>query len=382
MRQITDAILMANEIVDGIFRNNSQGVICKLDMEKAFDSMSWNFIEYVLGRLGFSHKWRGWISTCISSTSFATSVNGGPSAFFNTSRDLKQGDPLSPLLFIIVMETLNKMIDKVRELNMMKDITVGNGDKQIEISHPFFADDTLFFCQPDISTLLNLRCIMLCFQAVSGLNINLDKSELVEFGCDCPAPLLTKVLGCKTANFPIKYLGILFGAKHKDSSCWEAIINIFQCKLANWKSKFISKGGILTLIKSTLSNLLIHYLSVLTIPAEVAKKLESIQCQFLLGDSDSNKRFHLVSWDEVKRPEEAGSLGLRSTLMLNKPLMGNSFGDSGMITEAFGKPSSNASGSETVPITLPIWRTAPMVAVSGKALCNSVAQFWTALLGS
>lgn len=78
---------------------------------------------------------------------------------------------------------------------------------------------TLFFCQPDINSILSLRCILLCFEAVSSLRINYDKSELAEFGHDCPEPSFALVLGCKATNLPIKYMGTPLEIKHKDSSC-------------------------------------------------------------------------------------------------------------------------------------------------------------------
>lgn len=148
------------------------GVLCKLDIEKSFDHVSWSFVDYMLDRTDFGVKWRKWIQTCIFTSSFAVRVNGGLSSFFNGSRGLRQGDLLSSLLFINVMEALNKFIKKAKDLWLLRGISVGNFGKQIEITHIFFADDTLIFCQPDVNTLLMLRCIILCFQAVSGLKIN------------------------------------------------------------------------------------------------------------------------------------------------------------------------------------------------------------------
>lgn len=112
----------------------------------------------------------------------------------------------------------------------------------MKFSHLFFADDILFFCQLSISNLLHLRCIVLCFQAASGLKINMKKSELIMLDNNS-SDSLAGVLGCKTAQLPIKHLGIPLGAMHKDSSSWEPIIDIFQHWLACWKRKYLSKGG-------------------------------------------------------------------------------------------------------------------------------------------
>lgn len=132
------------------------------------------------------------------------------------------------------------------------------------------------FCQPDINSLLTLSCILLCFQAVSGLRVNLHKSELVELGTVGNGQTLARVLNCKIAQLPIKYLGVPLGARYEDRKSWDPIIDTVENKFAGWKRNFLFKGGKLTLIKSTLLNLSIYYLSVLHILKKVAKKLVAI----------------------------------------------------------------------------------------------------------
>lgn len=111
-RQIQDAILVVNETVDDLVMNSKDGLICKVYMEKAYDHVCWNFVDYLLSRMSFRDQWRDWMKTCMRTTSFVVLINSGPSRFFTGSRELRQGDPLSPLLFIIVMEMLNDMIER------------------------------------------------------------------------------------------------------------------------------------------------------------------------------------------------------------------------------------------------------------------------------
>lgn len=128
-RQISDAILIVNEIADEVIRHNMTGTLCKLDMENFFDHVIWNFIDYMLNKMGFGAKWRGWIRSCISTASFAIIVNGGPSSFITATRGLRQGDPFFPLLFIIVMEAPNKFLEKAKELQHLKGVSMGgNGN--------------------------------------------------------------------------------------------------------------------------------------------------------------------------------------------------------------------------------------------------------------
>lgn len=98
-------------------------------------------------RFGFRLKWRKWIKTCISTTSFAVIMNGGPSSFFHAFRGLKQADPLSPLLFTIVMEALNKLLERARDLKLVEGIILDNNRDSIEVTHLFFVDDSLIFCK-------------------------------------------------------------------------------------------------------------------------------------------------------------------------------------------------------------------------------------------
>ena len=124
-RQILDAVLIANECLDSRLKAEEPGVICKLDLEKAYDHINWEFLLYLLQRCGFSEKWRRWIFFCISSVRFSILVNGSPCGFFKSSRGIRQGDPLSPLLFVILMEALSRMIDNASGAGLVSSFHVG-----------------------------------------------------------------------------------------------------------------------------------------------------------------------------------------------------------------------------------------------------------------
>ena len=129
------------------------------------------------------------------------------------------------------------------------------------ISHLLYADDTLIFCEANKDQLKYLSWILMWFEALSGLKINLNKSEIIPIGPVDNVEELAKELGCK---FPTSYLGLPLGAKHKAVGVWDSIEERFRKRLASWKIQYISKeGGAATLIRSTLSSLPIYYLSLL-----------------------------------------------------------------------------------------------------------------------
>ena len=110
-RQILDSFLIASKCIDSKLKSGSLGVLCKLDVEKVYDHVSWDFLMYMLQRCDFSEKWRKWIRYCISTVKFFILINGSPFDFFGSSRGFRQGEPLSPLLFDIVMEALSRMLN-------------------------------------------------------------------------------------------------------------------------------------------------------------------------------------------------------------------------------------------------------------------------------
>ena len=195
---------------------------------------------------------------------------------------MRQVDPLSPLLFVLVMEALGRMLDKAVHEGRLSGFSVGNLEgRSLAVSHLLFVDGTFIFCDAVLDQILILRMILIWFEAVLGLKINLGKSELVPVGVVHNFDFLLNVLGCKQGSLPMKYLGLPLGANFKDKTIWNPILEKMKRKLAGWKRLYLSKGGRVTLIKSTLSNLPTYFLSLFPIPASVANRIEKLQRNFL-----------------------------------------------------------------------------------------------------
>ncbi|RVW21265.1 LINE-1 reverse transcriptase-like [Vitis vinifera] len=269
-RQILDASLIANEVIDSWKKEGKKGLICKLDIEKAYDSVNWQFLMRVMEKMGFGTKWREWIWSCISTARFSVLVNGEPAGFFPSSKGLRQGDPLSPYLFIMGMEVLSALLRRAVEGG----------------------------------------CITGCRmqRAASGLRINLAKSEIIPVGEVDEILEMAVELGCKVGQLPSTYLGLPLGAPNKADYVWDGVEERMRWKLALWKRQYLSKGGRITLIKSTLASMPLYQLSLFRMPKGMARRLEKLQRDFLWGGGSTERKAHLVSWEKVCVSKEKGDL--------------------------------------------------------------------------
>ncbi|RVX18958.1 Transposon TX1 uncharacterized 149 kDa protein [Vitis vinifera] len=322
-RQILDASLIANEVIDYWLKRKEKGVICKLDIEKAYDSINWNFLMKVMRKMGFGDRWLKWIWWCISTASFSILVNGVPAGYFSNSRGLRQGDPLSPYLFVLGMEVLSAMLRRAVDGGFISGCSIqGRGGMEINVSHLLFADDTIIFCEARQDHITYLSWILVWFEAASGLRINLAKSEVIPVGEVEDIEMLAVELGCKVGTLPSVYLGLPLGAKHKAMAMWDGVEARMRRRLALWKRQYLSKGGRITLIKSTLVSMPIYQLSLFRMPKLVVKRLEKLQRDFLWGGGSLERKIHLINWAVVCTQKESGGLGIRKIDLLNKALLG------------------------------------------------------------
>ena len=169
---------------------------------------------------------------------------------------------MSPLLFIIVMETLNKLVINTVEEGFLDGMHISNSRSEgVLISHLLLADNTLIFCRPVKSNLGYLKCILLVFEAMSSLKVNLSKSVTIPIGEVPNVNVLAHFFGYRVEYLPSSYLGLPLSASYKCKAVWDPIIESFHKRLAMRKAKLLSKGGRLTLLKSTLWSLPIYFMS-------------------------------------------------------------------------------------------------------------------------
>ncbi|KAJ0855327.1 putative RNA-directed DNA polymerase [Helianthus annuus] len=270
--------------------------------------------------MGFGDKWCSWVWGILSSARASVLVNGVPTFEFKCGKGMRQGDPISPFLFIMVMESLSCLIDKAEEVGVFSGIRLPNDGPKL--SHLFFADDALIIGEWMESNAFNIIRILRCFHVCSGLKINLGKSKLFGIGVDHgEVEALADVVGCKQHVLPFKYLGLMVGANMNRVNNWRLVYDIFESRLALWKSALLSFGGRITLIRSVLESLPNYYFSLYKAPAKVIRDLECLMKKFLWGGSSEVRKTHWVAWDTVTRPKNNGGLGICKPKNINKALL-------------------------------------------------------------
>lgn len=319
-RQILDGALIAGELIDTCKRKKISSIILKLDFHKAFDSISLNFLDWILDQMGFPMQWRKWIRACTISAAASILINGTPTTPFKLHRGLRQGDPLSPFLFDFVVETLSLVIQKATNMRLWKGVEVGNDS--LILTHLQYADDTILFCPQKLDYLLNIKKTLILFHLSSGLKVNFHKTSMI--GIHIKNDWLKEAaehLQCNIGCLPFTYLGLPIGGNSSQSNIWEPIVKRMSNKLATWRGKLLSFGGRITLIKSSLSSLPIYFMSLFPVPKSIIERLTKIQRQFLWCGFSGKKPFTLAPWKLLELPKCLGGLSLGSLLHRNFALL-------------------------------------------------------------
>jgi hypothetical protein len=232
-------------------------VILKIDFEKAYENICWGFVEEVLERKGFSTLLRNWIMSTIRGGEVCININGKNGLYFKTYRGLRQGDPLSPLIFNLTVDALDHMLSKAKEKRRIRGVVphlIPGG-----VTHLQYVDDTVVMVGCDQYSLRNLKFLLYCFEWMSGLKINYHKSEVVVIGVDDDRKTkIANMLNCKQGGLPIKYLGFPISNTKLKMGMFRGMVEKMRKKLQPWKGKNLSSGGRLILTNSSLRSMPIN----------------------------------------------------------------------------------------------------------------------------
>lgn len=206
--------------------------MCKLDIEKVNDHLTWEFLINTFKQMGFRRRWLSWMDFCIKTTRFSIIVNGEPVVFFSVERGLGQGDPLSPFLLILAMEGLNSLMRVASQDNWIRGFSTRNrANETMELAHLLYADETVVFCEAKQEQICYLRVSLVIFEACSGL-VNWRKSSIFPVKEVQQIKAFASISKCNIEELPTIYLGMPLGSKHKAVEIWDDIIERSEKKLA------------------------------------------------------------------------------------------------------------------------------------------------------
>ncbi|KAL0289800.1 UNVERIFIED_CONTAM: hypothetical protein Sradi_7064800 [Sesamum radiatum] len=287
-RSISDNIMLAQELLAG-YNQAKLPPRCtiKVDIQKAYDSVEWDFLLQSLKMFNFPAQFIGWIEQCISTVMFSISLNGSLVGFFPSSRGLRQGDPMSPYLFVIVMEVWCILLQKREQ--QAEEFQFHWKCKAQGILNLCFADDVLIFCKGNVQSVRIIKDILEEFAAVSGLRVNPMKSQVIlSRAAQTVIHEIINVMGFQEGTLPLKYLGVpLVSSKLSVTDC-RPLLQKIDDRLAGWRHLTLSFAGRVQLIKSVLSAMHAYWASVFLLPKKVIKEIEGRMRRFLwYGSSDS-----------------------------------------------------------------------------------------------
>ncbi|XP_056690476.1 uncharacterized protein [Spinacia oleracea] len=309
-------VIIANEVLHSMrARKGRRGwFILKLDLEKANDKLEWSFIRSSLMLYGLDESSVKIIMSCITSVSSSILVNGIPTDSFSPSRGIRQGDPLTPYIFIICMEVLSHMIHLA--VQDLKWTPFKMGRRRVPVSHLLFADDILLVGEVSNDNTQTLLGILEDFCQLSGQSISVEKSRVL-FSKNTPTldcGMFCNALSIKETADLNPYLGFPISGTRPTRSSVNFIMTKIIGKLASWKTNFLSKAGRLCLISSVINTMPSYYFQCLMLPEAVLKEINSTMARFLWGKGKDQRGIHLINWDKISSPKDEGGLGIRQLI--------------------------------------------------------------------
>ncbi|KAL5551657.1 hypothetical protein UlMin_001833 [Ulmus minor] len=259
-------------------------------MSKAFDRVEWKFIEEVMLQLGYDKRWVDKIMKCVSSVSFSFLLNGKVCGNIVPSRGLRQGDPLSPFLFLFCSKGLTNLLAKAELDGRLKGLKFGSNG--VSVSHLLFADDSFMFLAANRSNFGVLYDILRLYCAASGQLVNFDKSEIC-FGRHVFLPVqqdLANLFGVRLVDCHDKYLGLLTFAGRCKRDLFNFIKSRVWNKVKGWNSSLFSQAGKEILIKVVLQAIPSYATSCFKLPKKLIKDIHRLISQFWWGSNTGHKK--------------------------------------------------------------------------------------------
>lgn len=296
-------------------------VAIKLDLNKAYDRVCWDFLFKVLDRLGFDSVWIDWVKQCVCTVKYSIYVNGAQVCNVIPYRGLRQGDPLSPYLFLFVADVFSIIIQKAIQNKSLKGIRMKR--ECPVVSHLLFADDSMVFLEAEVPFCSNFKYLASCFSEASGLSINVHKSSLYfpANANDNVKDAIKGILGMQEMDPKAKYLGLPADWGKSKKEAMGFINDKVTGKVQGWGGKSFNHASKETLIKSVIQNMPVYPFMCFKAPLSLCSSLNSIVSNFWWKNSESKFGIHWGAWSKLNAPKGEGGLGFKDFATFNNALL-------------------------------------------------------------
>jgi hypothetical protein len=257
----------------------------KLDFEKAYDKVKWKFLFECLAARGFCETSCKWIERVVAGGHVSVKLNNLIGLYIKSYKGVRQGDPLSPILFNFVADGLCRMIRKAQASGRVFGLIDHIVDKGVVVLQ--YADDTIICLKHSLEGARNMKILLYMYELMAGLKINFYKTEILTINDEENwAHTYAEIFNCQVGTFLIKYLGVPVSPSILHVCDWRPLIERSEKKLDIWQGETMSIAGKTTLINSILSNALVYHMSIYLLPKTIIKSLDKIRRTFFWQGGD------------------------------------------------------------------------------------------------
>jgi ribonuclease HI len=260
------------------------------------------------------------IMECVSSVSYSILINGVPVGNFKPSRGIRQGDPLSPYLFLLCAQVLSIHLLRAQELGLLRGVPTS--PKGMRINHLFFADDSLLFCKATIHEWRVLNEVLELYEQASGQRLNKDKTS-VFFSRNTTQDvkdLIISIVGVPVSQRYDTYLGLPALVGRSRIGEFENLKERVRRRITDWKTKLLSQAGKEILLKAVVQAIPTYSMSIFLLPKELCKEINKLMQKFWWGNK-GEKKIHWMSWERMGKSKSKGGMGFRDLISFNKALL-------------------------------------------------------------
>jgi hypothetical protein len=278
-RTIQDCLAWAFEYIDQYQQSRKELFILKLDFEKAFDTIEHATICKMMERLGFSPIWINWVQRILDSGSTSVLLNGVPRKQFQCIKGVRQGDPLSPLLFVLAADLLQCIVNKAHNEGLFSLPISADPSNDFPIIQ--YADDTILIMKASQRELFYLKGLLQSFTESTGLKVNYSKSQMIPLNMSQEqAAILSSTFGCQLGTLPFTYLGLPMGTTKPRVEDYMPLMDKTERRLTS-TSALLTQAGRLQLVNSVLSSLPTYAMCSLKIPVVVLDFIDRARRHYL-----------------------------------------------------------------------------------------------------